>query len=234
MKTIGIIGGTSWVSTVDYYKLLNKLIHKRLGESNAARLILYSLNFNDIRQLLQANDWDKIAEIYIDIAGRLKHAGADCLMLAANTPHIIADKITVKVNLPLIHIASATAKAINEKNLKKVAILGTRFTMESSIYPKQLAAFGIEGLIPDEKDRSFINTTIFEELTKDIFKKETVEGYLNIIQKMIEQGAEGIVHACTEIPILLKDCNLQVPAFDTTFIHASATVDFALSDKVSL
>jgi len=227
MKTIGLIGGTSWVSTVDYYNLINQLTNDQLGGVHAARLILYSLNFGEIKALLDENNWKRITEIYIDVANKLKVAGADCIVLAANTPHLIAEKIQTSANLPLIHIAEATAKVISNSGVKKVALLGTRFVMENSFYSDTLSLHGIETIVPDTHERAFIHNSIFTELTKGVFTKETKASYLSLINRLITQGAEGIVFACTEIPILLKDTHFSVITFDTTLIHAQATVAFA-------
>ena len=228
MKTLGLIGGTGWVSTVDYYKLINELTNEKLGGVNAAKLILYSLNFGEIKPLLDINDWDSISHIYISIALNLKGAGAAGIVLAANTPHLIADKIKQAVQLPLIHIAEATAKAIQETGIKKVALLGTRFTMENSFYKDALAVHGIETIIPNETERHFIHSGILNEMVKGVFTDTSKTTHLDIINRLILEGAEGIVYACTEIPILLKDTSISVTTFDTTFIHAKAAVTFAL------
>jgi aspartate racemase len=227
MKTIGIIGGTSWVSTVDYYKLINELTHKKLGGSHAARLILYSVNFHEIKQLLDQNDWKSIADIYIDIANKLKDAGAECIVLAANTAHRIADEVQQAVPLPLIHIADATAEEISKQQVKKVALLGTKFVMENAFFKDRLSSRGIETMIPNDADREFIHSSIFNELTRNIFTEDTKQKYLALIEKLTVQGAEGIIYACTEIPILLLNEQVQVKTFDTTVIHATAAVAFA-------
>src|SRR4051812_31293410 len=187
MKTIGIIGGTSWVSTVDYYKLLNDLTHKKLGGSHAARLILYSVNFHEIKQLLDQNDWKSIAAIYIDIANKLKYAGAECIVLAANTAHRIADEVQQAVPLPLIHIADATAQEISKQQVKKVALLGTKFVMENAFFKDRLSSRGIETMIPSDADREFIHSSIFNELTRNIFTEETKQKYLALIEKLTAQ-----------------------------------------------
>lgn len=228
MKTLALIGGTGWVSTVDYYKLINELTNEKLGSVNAARLILYSLNFGEIKPLLDANDWDSISRIYTDIALKLKAAGADAIVLAANTPHLIADKIRQAAQLPLIHIAEATAKAIQTTGIKKVALLGTRFTMENSFYKDALADHGIETMIPNETERNFIHNGILNEMVKGVFTDSSKTTHLEIINRLITEGAQGVVYACTEIPILLKDVNISVTTFDTTLIHAKAAVTFAL------
>ncbi len=228
MKTLGLIGGTGWVSAVDYYRLINELINEKLGGVHAAKLILYSLNFGEIKPLLDVNDWDNISRIYIDIAVKLKEAGANCIVLAANTPHLIADKIKQAAQLPLIHIAEVTAKAIKETGIKKVALLGTRFTMENSFYKDALADHGITTIVPYEIERNFIHNSILNEMVKGVFTEASMATHLEIINRLISEGAEGVVYACTEIPILLKDASVSVTTFDTTLIHAKAAVAFAL------
>ncbi|MFL5744288.1 MAG: aspartate/glutamate racemase family protein [Niastella sp.] len=228
MKTLGLIGGTGWVSAVDYYRLINELINEKLGGVHAAKLILYSLNFGEIKPLLDVNDWDNISRIYIDIAVKLKEAGANCIVLAANTPHLIADKIKQAAQLPLIHIAEVTAKAIKETGIKKVALLGTRFTMENSFYKDALADHGITTIVPYEIERNFIHNSILNEMVKGVFTGSSMTTHLEIINRLISEGAEGVVYACTEIPILLKDASVSVTTFDTTLIHAKAAVAFAL------
>ena len=230
MKTIGLIGGTSWVSTLDYYRLINQLTHEKLGSSNAARIILYSLNFQDFKNLLDADDWITIAALFIDLATKLKDAGAECIVIGANTPHLIADDVQEAVSLPLIHIADATGKEILNNNIKKVALLGTKFVMENSFFNDKLVMYGIETILPTEMDRNVIHQSIFSELTKAIFTDETKTKYLEIIDRLIEEGAEGVIYACTEIPILLKDEKVNAKTFDTTYIHAKAAVEFATKD----
>jgi len=230
MKTIGLIGGTSWVSTVDYYRLMNQLTHEKLGHSNAARIVLYSVNFQDFKNLLDINDWKTIAALFTDIARKLKDAGADCLVIGANTPHLIAEDVQEAVSLPLIHIADATGKEILNSNIKKIALLGTKFVMDNSFFKDKLALYGIETILPIAMERNFIHESIFSELTKAIFTEETKKKYLKIIDRLIEEGAEGVIYACTEIPILLKDEKVNVRTFDTIYIHAKAAVDFATED----
>ena len=228
MKTLGLIGGTGWVSTVDYYKLINELTNEKLGGVHAAKLILYSLNFGEIKPLLDINDWDSISGIYTNVAIKLRESGADCIILAANTPHLIANNIKLASQLPLIHIAEATSKAIKETGIKKVGLLGTRFTMENSFYKDALADHGIACIVPNETERTFIHNSILNEMVKGIFTDAAKAAHLDIINSLIAQGAEGIVYACTEIPILLKDISFPITTFDTTLIHAKAAVAFAI------
>lgn len=229
MKTIGMIGGTTWVSTVEYYKIINQEINRRLGKSNSAKIFLYSLNMEEFKPPLDPNEWGNTVDFLTAVAKRLESVGADCLLLCANTLHMAADMVQKNIQIPIIHIAEVTAKEIEKKEISKVGLLGTKITMEQPFYKNKLAKFGIETLIPDESDRNFIHATIFEELGKEIFKNETKKKYLGIIEKLIVQGAKGIIFGCTEIPLLLKQSDCEVPVFDTMTIHAMAAVEFALS-----
>jgi aspartate racemase len=228
MKTIGIIGGLTWYSTAEYYKLLNELVNERLGGAHAAKIFLYSVDFAEIKTLTQAEDWKSIAEIMCTAAKNIERAGADCLMIGANTMHKIADEIQAAVSIPVIHIATATASVIKSKHLKKVALLGTKYTMQLDFYKNKLADLGIETIIPGEADIEYINNSIYNEFSKGIFLPETKAAYLHIMHGLIAQGAEGFILGCTEIPILIKQEDCVVPVFDTGLIHAAAAVDFAL------
>jgi aspartate racemase len=183
--------------------------------------------FKILKILLDADDWERIAVLFTDVATKLKTAGADCIVIGANTPHLIADNVQKAVPLPFIHIAEATAKEILNNNVKKVALLGTKFVMERSFFRDKLALYGIETILPTEAERNFIHATIFNELTRAIFNKETRDKYSRISERLIQEGADGIIYACTEIPILLHDQEVKVKTFDTTYIHAKAAVDFA-------
>ncbi len=230
MKTIGMIGGTTWVSTIEYYRIINREINKRLGKLNSANILLYSRNMEEFKPPPDPSEWGKVADVLTGIAQRLENGGADCLLLCANTPHMAADMIQKNIRIPLIHIVEVTAKEIQKQGIYKVGLLGTKITMELPFYRDKLAKFGIETLIPDDIDRDFVHATIFSELGKEIFKAETKRKYLDIIRKLIAQGAEGIILGCTEIPLLLKQSDCTVPIFDTMTIHAMAAVDFALSE----
>ena len=228
MKTIGLIGGITWHSTLDYYRLLNEEVNKKMGGSHAAKIILNSLDFAEIKTLTEKEDWDAIAVIMCNAAKTVEAAGADCLMLGANTMHNIADKVIAAINIPLIHIADATGEAIKIKNLKKIALLGTKYTMQMDFYKNRLLHYGISTMIPSIEDIEFINDSIYKEFSKGIFLPETKNRYLMIIDKLVAQGAEGIIFGCTEIPILIKQSDCTVPVFDTAFIHSVAAADFAL------
>jgi aspartate racemase len=228
MKTIGIIGGLTWYSTVEYYKLLNQLVNERLGGAHAAKLILYSVDFAEIKVLTEKQDWAGIAVIICDAAKKIDTAGADCMMIGANTMHKIADEVQAAITIPVIHIAAATAAAIENKGLKKVALLGTKYTMQLDFYKNKLAEKNIATIIPDEADIEYINNSIYKEFSNGLFLPETKAQYLHIINKLIKQGAEGFILGCTEIPILIKQDDCPVPVFDTGLIHATAAVDYAL------
>ncbi|NUM80709.1 aspartate/glutamate racemase family protein [bacterium] len=229
MKTIGLIGGTSWVSTIEYYKIINQLTNERLGNLHSAKILLYSIDFDEFKMLADQNEWQEIAGIFIHAAQRLESAGADCIALCSNTTHIIADDVQESISIPLIHIVDATATAIAEKKITKTGLLGTKFTMEQPFFTERLRSLGIEPVIPNESERTFIHESIFGELTKNIFHEETKQRYLEIIARLLQQGAKGMIFGCTEIPLLIKPNECPVPVFDTTVIHAKAAVDFALS-----
>lgn len=229
MKTIGLIGGLTWYSTLDYYRLLNELANKELGGSHAAKIILNSVDFGEIEVLTKIQDWDALAIIMCKAAKAIELAGSDCIMIGANTMHKIADEVQAAVSVPVIHIADAVAASIKKKGLKKVALLGTKYTMQLQFYKTKLAAAGIDVIVPGETDIEFINDSIYNEFGKGIFLPERKLQYLQIIQSLIGQGAEGVILGCTEIPILIKQEDCTVPVFDTAFIHAEAAVQFANS-----
>jgi aspartate racemase len=229
MKTIGLIGGISWVSSAEYYRIINEEINKQLGGIEFAQCILYSLNYADIKRLTDAGDIDSLCNKLTAVAVRLAAAGADCILIGANTMHMLADKVQAAVHVPVLHIAEITAKAVRERNLNKVGLLGTRPTMEKDFYRDKLAAKSIETLVPEAEDREFIHQTIFEELGKGILKAETRQRYLEIMQKLEQRGAQGIILGCTEIPLLIRQEDFVLPVFDTTRLHAEAGVEFALS-----
>lgn len=229
MKTIGLIGGTSWVSTAEYYRLLNQMTNGRLGGINGAKILLYSMNMSEFKVVLDANDFTQVEELLSSIANRLETAGADCILLCANTPHIVADEVQKRINIPLIQLTEVTAKEIAKNSIGKVALLGTKFTMNNSFFKDKLLKQGIETIVPVLEDRDYIHASIFDELAKGIFRQETKEKYLAIISKLADEGAEGVIFGCTEIPMFITQADCSIPTFDTTYLHASAAVDFALS-----
>ena len=228
MKTIGIIGGTTWVSTLDYYKLLNQKVNRKLGRNHSARILLYSVDFEDIIRFKAAGNEDALKKMMLDAANKLDYAGAECLLLGANTMHMLADFIQERISIPLIHIAEETAKVVATKKQKKVGLLGTKVTMEKEFFKNKLTDLNIEAIIPGPAERDFINHSIFEEFSREIFSAETKASYTEIIAGLVQRGAEGIILGCTEIPLLLKQEDFDVPLFNTTEIHAEAAVKFAL------
>lgn len=230
MKKIGLVGGISWTSTLDYYRYINEGINEKLGGLNFSECLIYSVNFDNFQKYNAAYDWNATFELLLNAAENLKKAGADCIVLCANTAHIVADRIAKRVQLPLIHITEATAKAIQAKKIKKVGLLGTSYTMELDFYKTKLISMGIEPIIPESKaDRDFIENTLRNELGRGILNPETKRTYLSIIQQLLDRGAEGIILGCTEIPLLINQDDVVVPVFDTTKIHSEAAIEFSLS-----
>jgi len=229
MKILGLIGGISWVSTVDYYKFINQGVNEKLGGLNFAECLIHSFNYADIKRNNDANDWDKTLEMITKASLNLKYGGAEAIVLCANTMHLIADRLAQNIQLPVIHIASATADAITKAGIKNVGLLGTKFTMERDFFTNKLNEKGIEAIIPDDDERDFLHYTIFEELGRGIINPETKAYYINVINKLIARGAQGIILGCTEIPLLINNNDVDIPLFDTTSIHAKAAVEFALS-----
>lgn len=231
MKTLGLIGGTGWVSTVDYYRIINKETNARLGGLSSAKMILYSVNQQELRPATEEPGLSEFASYITGIAKRLESAGADGLILCANTTHLVADIVQKNIGIPIIHIADVTGRAILNLNMKTVGLLGTKITMEHTFYKDRLKKLGIATLVPDQAQREYIQRTIMTELELAIFKEETRSKYLEIIDSLVGRGAEGIVLGCTEIPLLVKQSDCNVPVFDTTTLHAMAAVEFVLSDE---
>lgn len=230
MKTIGLIGGISWASTIDYYRYINEYTNECLGGLHFAKCIVYSLDFDDFRLANAAHDWDKAAALLSDAALQLQRAGADLLILGANTAHIVADKVQAQVQLPLLDIRDAVAAAIHAKQLTTIGLLGTVYTMELDFYRNRLQQHGIEVLIPKHKtDRDYIENTLLYELGKAVIKLETKKRYIDIAHALIEGGAQGVVFGCTEIPLLLHETDFAVPVFNSTQLHAYAAVQYALT-----
>ena len=229
MKTLGLIGGTTWLSTIDYYKYINQITNERLGGLECARLLLYSLNFAEFMKFVNADDWDAAAAFLADIAIKLEYAGADAIVLCANTTHLTAETVQQSIHIPVLHIVDAVAAEIKKLNMKKVGLLGTRFTMEKDFFSGRLGRFGIESIVPNEEGRKFVHESIYNELGKNIFLDTTKQKYLQIIDELGAEGAEGVILGCTEIPLLIKQSDREMPLFDTTYIHAKYAVDFSLS-----
>ncbi len=230
MKTLGLIGGTSWLSTVEYYRLLNEGVASRLGGLNSAKCILYSLNFAEAYEFNKKQDWDGALELFGNAGTHLRHSGAEALVLCANTPHVIADRLEKRVGLPLVHIVDATARAIRAMGLDRVALLGTQYTMELPFFHDRLAWHGVTSVAPNADERKYIHETIHEELAKNVIRDETRRRYLEIIDRMArDEGTQGAILGCTEIPLLIRQSHTKTPVFDTTALHAAAAVDFMLS-----
>jgi aspartate racemase len=232
MKTLGLIGVLTWLSTVEYYRAINEQVNARLGGRHSAKIILYSLDFAEFQPPAPNDDagWADIARRFGDAAGRLEGAGAEGLVLCANTPHKVAPAIRSRVKTPLVHIAEATAAAVAARSVDRVALLGTRPTMEAPFYPELLGARGVETMLPDADDRAWIHESIFAELTKGVFQDTTRARYVAIVERLVARGAKGVILGCTEIPLLLREGDCPVPTFDTTLLHVGAAVDFALAD----
>lgn len=225
MKKIGLVGGISWTSTLDYYKFLNQGINLKLGGLNSAECIIYSLNFSDV----QNTGWTNSFDLIFDACQSLVSSNVDAIVLCANTAHLFADEIQGKIDIPILHIASATAKEINRKKLRTIGLLGTKFTMEMGFYRDKLKEYDIETIIPtDEKDIETIQNIVKNELGKGIVTKDSKEKFINYANKLVERGAEGIVLGCTEIPMLIEQKDFNFPVFDTTKIHVESIIKFAL------
>lgn len=226
MKKIGLVGGISWVSTLDYYRLINEGVHAKLGGLNAAECIIYSLNFGDV----QAQGWDNSFELLLNACESLKRSGVDSIVLCANTAHLFADRLQQAVELPIIHIVTETAKAISKEGYKKTGLLGTKFTMEMDFYRNKLEAYGLEVLIPEKQEtRDYIQYTLKEELGVGFINPETRTIYISIVDELVARGAECIILGCTEIPMLISQDDFTIPVFDTTKIHSQAIVDYIVS-----
>lgn len=230
MKMLGLVGGLSWVSTIDYYRQICLGFNEDFGKCNFGKCIIYSLNYQEAIDNNARGNFDATYQMVQDAAINLKFAGASAIVLCANTLHMFADRLQETVKLPVIHIARATANEINKKGLKRVGLLGTKPTMEMDFYKNVLNEYGIEPIIPDEADRNYVHEKIFTELGKGIIKPETRRRYINIIDKLLKEGAEGIILGCTEIPLLIKQSDCSCPVFDTTVIHAKAAVEFACKE----
>ncbi len=226
MKKIGLVGGISWVSTIEYYKLINEGIHHKLGGLNYAECLIHSLNFGDVQKI----GWHNSYNLLLGACLNLQKGGTEAIVLCANTAHLFIDELQEGIQIPIIDLVLETVKEIKNQKLKKVGVLGTQFTMEMDFFKEKLKTNGIETLIPEEEaTRIFIQKTLKEELGKGVFNTNTKKEYLSIINKMIANGAEGIVLACTEIPLMITSNDVAVPIFNTTFIHSKAAVNFALA-----
>ena len=230
MKLIGLMGGMSWQSSAEYYRLINELVGQALGGHHSARMLLYSVDFDPIEEAQRAGHWDQMAVMLAEAGCALQRAGADFLLLCTNTMHKVADAVERASGLPLIHIADVTGAAIEGAGLRTVALLGTRFTMEDDFYSGRLQErFGLEVLIPPEQDRADVHRIIYDELCHGQVRPASREVYRQVIARLVDRGAKGVVLGCTEIPLLVRPEDVQVPLFDTTRLHAEAAVARALN-----
>ena len=223
MKTIGILGGMTWESTIDYYRIINEITKQKLGSFHSAKILLYSFDLQELIDLQDQGKWDEEAKLLADAAEKLENAGADFIVIACNTVHKKADFIQSQINIPLLHIADATADAVKNAGIRKVALLGTKYTMDSDFYSKRL-----DVMIPDEEDRKFVNNVIYDELCLGKINPGSRKKLIEIIGRLAGKGAEGIILGCTELQLLIKPGDAMLPLFDTTKIHAEAAAKYAL------
>lgn len=227
METIGLIGGITPQSTIMYYQVLNELASKEVGLEHTCKVVINSLDFGVVSKLQSEGRWDLLDTIMEDAALSLERAGANSIVICANTMHLCVDAIREKVSIPVIHIAEATAKKILEKGIKKIALIGTKYTMEKPFFKDILENFGIETIIPEDDERTIIHNVIYDELSKGELLDSSKNAYLTIINKLIDRGVEGVILGCTEIPLLINQSDVNVPVFDTTTIHANEAFEVA-------
>jgi len=231
MRTIGILGGMSWQSSVDYYRYINAGVADRLGGYHSARTLMLSVDFAEIEALQAADDWDAAGRRLAEDARALEAGGAGAIILATNTMHRVAPAIEAAVGIPLLHIADPTGEAIRAAGIGRVALLGTRYTMEQEFYRGRLVErFGLEVLVPDEPDRTRVHDVIYDELVHGVVRDESREAYRSVVARLVERGAEGVILGCTEIGLLLSATDVPVPVFDTTRLHCEAAVDWLLDE----
>lgn len=229
MKKIGLIGGMSWESSLVYYKLINEKIKAELGGFHSARCVMDSVDFAEIERLQHIGDWERLNQMMAASAKNLENAGADIILLCTNTMHLCTDSIIENTNIPFLHIAEATGRQIQRQGISKILLLGTQFTMEKDFYKTVLnKKFGIETIIPSEADRKIVHDVIYGELVHGILSEKSKKQYVEIIEKSIVNGAQGVILGCTEIPLLIKESDCSIPTFDTTTIHAESAVRYAL------
>ena len=228
MKTIGLIGGMSWESTVTYYKIINETVKEKLGGLHSAKCILYSVDFQEIEECQANGNWEKSGEILGEAAYNLEKAGADFIVICTNTMHKVVNQIKEKISVPILHIAEMTAEKILEKGLKNIALLGTKYTMEQDFYKSKLIEKEINVIIPDKNDIEIINKVIYDELCLGIINSNSKKKFLEIVDKLRSKGAEGIILGCTEIGLLIKNEDTDVPLFDTAVIHAEEAAIYSI------
>lgn len=230
MKTIGLIGGMSWESTVTYYQILNETVKQRLGGLHSAKILLYSVDFDEIEKYQSSGEWEKSAEVLSQAAMNLEKAGADFIVICTNTMHKAAPKIQSHISIPIIHIAEATADELIKRGISRVALLGTKYTMTQDFYKDKLLKAGIDVVIPDSTGIETVNDIIYKELCLGIISEESKKKYLEIIDRLAEQGAQGVILGCTEIGLLIQQTDTSLPVFDTTQIHAIKAAELSIED----
>jgi aspartate racemase len=228
MKTIGLIGGMSWESTVSYYQIVNEVVKKELGGLHSAKVLLYSVDFSEIEAYQSNGDWDKSADVLAEAAVNLEKAGADFIVICTNTMHKVAPQIQEKISIPILHIAEATADVLNQNCIRKAALLGTKYTMTQNFYKEKLIDAGIEVLIPGEDEIETVNDIIYNELCLGIISAESKEKYLHIIEGLAKRGAQGVILGCTEIGLLIRQTDTALPVFDMAQIHAEKAALFSI------
>lgn len=232
MKTVGLIGGMSWESSMEYYRIMNETVKEELGGLNSAKIVLYSVNFQDIEKLQHSGDWLGLTEIMIKAAKELESANVDMIVICTNTMHKMVDAMEKQIETPIVHIADQTAKVIKEDGLNKIGLLGTKFTMEQDFYKGRLVdRYDIDVIVPNSSDRDIVHSIIYEELVLGEIKTKSKEDYIKIIKKMEMDGAQGVILGCTEIPLLIKQEDVSIPVYDTTEIHARSAILEAISNK---
>ncbi|WP_342470046.1 aspartate/glutamate racemase family protein [Ureibacillus sp. FSL K6-3587] len=231
MKTIGLIGGMSWESTVEYYRIINEEVKKRLGGLHSAKCLLYSVDFEEIERFQSESKWEEAGKLLGNVAYSLEKAGADFIVICTNTMHKVVEYVEEKISIPVLHIADATAEQIKRLSLQKVGLLGTKYTMEQDFYKSRIESNGIKVLVPNEEERKRINQIIYEELCLGKIQPSSRDYYKNVIRNLVEQGAEGIILGCTEIGLLVKQEDSEAPLFDTAKIHAIEAVNKALASQ---
>ncbi len=231
MRVIGMLGGMSWESTAEYYRLANELVRERLGGLHSARVLLSSVDFAEIERLQVAGAWDEAGDLLAAEAARLAAGGAELLVLCTNTMHKVADRVQAATAVPLLHLADATADAVLAAGVRRVGLLGTAFTMEQAFYRDRLASHGLEVLVPDDADRDLVHRVIYDELVVGVVREESREAYRQVIARLVADGAQGVILGCTEIELLVGQNDSPVPVFPTARLHVEAAVDAALADR---
>jgi len=239
MKTIGIIGGVGWSSSAEYYRIANEKVQSELGGDNSAQILMYSIQFGEFskqERLAEAGNWTPLNATLVDAGMRLKRGGADFIVIASNTLNSRADLIENATGLPVLRIYDVTGAAVKKSGIKKVALLGTKYTMEAPFYRDTLQnKYGIEVVVPNQTERDYINQVIFDQLVRNDIRNDSRQGYVTIINRLVdEEGAQGVILGCTEIPLLIGQSDVKVPVFDTTRLHAEAAVDYALSNETTI